>query len=139
MKFNFNKSEKPPGIIQKASDDGENVAKSFDDTIENKGFSEQNISASIWKSMTRFSHSQLAMFGAILIVIIITFVLMPEGANFCFLSSCDRMPPDPSLAHNFWSLAGGFGMGAILTLMGLSAPIAILGALGIWLLMQTSL
>jgi hypothetical protein len=139
MKLNFNKSENPSNITQKASDDREDVAKSFDGTIEDKGSSEQIISASIGKSTIRFSRSQLAILGAILIAIIVTLVLVPKGANFCFLSSCDRTLPDSSLAHNFWSLAGGFGMGAILTLMGLSAPIAILGSLGIWLLIQTSL
>jgi hypothetical protein len=125
--------------MQEASNNNKDIAKNFNSTIEDKDSSEQVISVSTEKSVSRFSRSQLALFGAITIAIIVTLVLVPKGSNFCFLSSCPRTLPDPSLAHNFWSLAGGFGMGAILTLMGLSAPIAILSALGIWLLMQISL
>ena len=121
MKFNSYESEQPSDIMQKATDCGEDITKSLDSTIENKSSSEQIISASIGKSTIRFSRSQLVIFGAILIAIIDTLLLVPTEANFCFFSSCDRTLPDPSLAHNFWSLAGGFGMGAILTLIGLSA------------------
>jgi hypothetical protein len=141
MKPNFHKSkqEESSDIIQPSSNaEIENSATS-DGKLNNADNSEDSISATIKSSKRPFSLSQLALLGMLSIAIIATFFLVTRGNDFCFFSICSDFPYQNPIVYSFWSAAGGLGAFGILALLGASAPIAIIGGLATWFLMQISL
>jgi hypothetical protein len=139
MKPNFQSdSEGSAEIVQNSSDREIGSVKSSNEMMKNTELPEQ-ISVTVGSSSSQFSISQSVVMGLVTVAIVGTFFLVTRGSDYCFLSSCNDIPFDNPITTNFWSFAGGLGMFGILSLMGISAPVAVLGALGLWLLMQMSL
>lgn len=141
MKPDFLKSkqEKSSDIMQHSSNAEIKMAKPTDEKIKNAENTEQSISVTIGGSKLPFSLTQLIVIGGVTVAVIATFFLVTRGNDFCFLSICNEFPFQNPIVGNFWSVAGGLGAFGILALMGISAPVSVLGGLVIWLLMQMSL
>ena len=141
MKPNFDKSKSAASSEILPIDPQTEIGSSTPaaEKIDNTTDSPDSISVTVSGSKLPFSLNQLAVLGSLSIALIATFFLVTRGNDFCFFSICQEFPYKNPLAYNFWSAAGGLGAFGILGLMGVSAPIAVLGALAIWLLMQMSL
>jgi hypothetical protein len=129
------KPEKSSNITQHSSRNTE-ITKPSNAKIKNNHNSDESISVTIGGSKLPFSLSQLTVIGILTVAVIATFFIVNKGSDFCFLSTCYELPNQNPIASNFVPFVGGLGMYGALTLMGVSLPIAALGALGVWLFMQ---
>lgn len=132
------KSEKSSDIIQPSSNAEIENAKTSEKELKNTNNSEESIYVNIESSKRQFSLSQLTVIGVITVAIIGTFFLVTRGNDFCIFSVCTELPFQNSVVYNVASVAAGLGGFVIFGLLGASAPIAIIGSLATWFLMQIS-
>ncbi|MBN3940878.1 hypothetical protein [Nostoc sp. NMS9] len=137
--FHKSKQEKSSDITQASSNSEIENSKTIDEQVNNTGNDEERISVTVKSSKLPFSFSQSALLGIVAVAIIATFFLVTRGNDFCFFSICSEFPYQNPIVYSFWSAAGGLAGFGVLTLMGVSAPIAIIGGLATWFLMQISL
>ncbi|MEA5573482.1 hypothetical protein [Calothrix sp. UHCC 0171] len=136
---NKSKPENCPDIIQAPSNTKVEKTNTNEGKITNTNNAEETISVAVKTSKLPFPLGQLVVLGFITVAIVATFFLVTRGNDFCLFSICSKFPYQNPMVYSFWSAAGGLGAFGILALMGISAPIAIIGGLATWFLMQISL
>lgn len=136
---NQSKPENSSDIIQAPSNTEVEKANASEGKITNTDNAEETVSVAVKTSKLPFPLGQLVVLGFITVAIVATFFLVTRGNDFCFFSICSEFPYQNPIVFSFWSAAGGLGAFGILALMGISAPIAIVGGLATWFLMQISL
>lgn len=141
MKPNFHESEseKTSELMQHSSNaEVEKVKPTDDKTIQKIEQPKQLITATVSGSQLPFSSNQLTIIGVLIVAVFATFFLVTRGNDFCFFSTCMELPLQNPVVYSFWSLATGLAAYGVLALIGISVPVAVVGGLIAWFLMQMS-